>query len=52
MEETQPGLLTCKDAAKQLIDLRLLFTLTEDALKESEASLIAHRFLSLPKLQS
>lgn len=51
-EETQPGLVVCKDAAKKLIDLGLVFTPIEDAITESEASLRANGFLTQPKLQS
>ncbi|XP_047330646.1 phenylacetaldehyde reductase [Impatiens glandulifera] len=37
--ETQPGLVECKDAAKRLIDLGLIFTPIEDAVREAVESL-------------
>ncbi|EEF42994.1 cinnamoyl-CoA reductase, putative [Ricinus communis] len=43
--ETQPGLTTCKDAAKRLIELGLVFTPVEDAVGESVESLQAKGFL-------
>ncbi|KAK6805197.1 hypothetical protein RDI58_002982 [Solanum bulbocastanum] len=39
--ETQPGLVACKDAAKKLIDLGLIFTPVEDAVKDTVNSLKA-----------
>lgn len=44
-EETQPGLTACKDAAKKLIDLGLVFTPIEDAIKETVESLKEKGFL-------
>ncbi|KAK7246081.1 hypothetical protein RIF29_40939 [Crotalaria pallida] len=44
-EETQPGLTPCKDAAKRLIDLGLVFTPVQDAVREAAESLIAKGFL-------
>eukprot|EP01018_Ginkgo_biloba_P024989 Gb_01600 [translate_table: standard] len=44
-EETQPGLLRCKDAAKKLIDLGLCFTPIEDTLRQSVASMKERGFL-------
>ncbi|GLJ18905.1 hypothetical protein SUGI_0337880 [Cryptomeria japonica] len=46
-EETQPGLLRCKDAAKKLIDLGLCFTPIEKAIQESVASMKEKGFLRL-----
>ncbi|XP_061354225.1 phenylacetaldehyde reductase [Gastrolobium bilobum] len=43
--ETQPGLTPCKDAARRLIDLGLVFTPVEDAVREAAESLIAKGFL-------
>ncbi|XP_020221960.1 cinnamoyl-CoA reductase 2 [Cajanus cajan] len=50
-EETQPGLTPCKDAAKRLIDLGLVFTPVEDAVREAAESLIAKGFLQRPPSQ-
>ncbi|XP_073116130.1 cinnamoyl-CoA reductase 1 isoform X1 [Elaeis guineensis] len=50
-EETQPGLVACKDAAKKLIDLGLVFTPIEEAIKDAEASLKAKGFLVQHQLQ-
>ncbi|CAL0334519.1 unnamed protein product [Lupinus luteus] len=44
-EETQPGLTPCEDAAKRLIDLGLVFTPVEDAVREAVESLMAKGFL-------
>ncbi|KAG0499818.1 hypothetical protein HPP92_004084 [Vanilla planifolia] len=44
-EETQPGLVACKDASKRLIELGLAFTPIEEAIKESEASMKSKGFL-------
>ncbi|CAJ1962830.1 unnamed protein product [Sphenostylis stenocarpa] len=44
-KETQPGLTPCIDAAKRLIDLGLVFTPIQDAVRESAQSLIAEGFL-------
>ncbi|PON78722.1 NAD(P)-binding domain containing protein [Trema orientale] len=44
-DETQPGLKESKDAAKRLIDLGLVFTPIEDAVRETVDSLIAKGFL-------
>ncbi|TKY72326.1 Cinnamoyl-CoA reductase 2 [Spatholobus suberectus] len=43
--ETQPGLTPCKDAARRLIDLGLVFTPIQDAVREAAESLIAKGFL-------
>ncbi|KAL6183963.1 hypothetical protein ACLB2K_045371 [Fragaria x ananassa] len=43
--ETQPGLKGCKDAAKRLIDLGLVFTPIEDAVRDTVESLKARGFL-------
>ncbi|KAF5733137.1 cinnamoyl-CoA reductase family protein [Tripterygium wilfordii] len=43
--ETQPGLISCKDAAKRLINLGLVFTPVEDAVRETVESLKAKGFL-------
>ncbi|KDP32447.1 hypothetical protein JCGZ_13372 [Jatropha curcas] len=43
--ETQPGLAACKDAAKRLIELGLVFTPVEAAVQETVQSLIAKGFL-------
>ncbi|XP_008781962.3 cinnamoyl-CoA reductase 1 isoform X2 [Phoenix dactylifera] len=50
-EETQPGLVACKDAAKKLIDLGLVFRPREEAIKDAEASLNAKGFLGQHQLQ-
>ncbi|MCD9639309.1 hypothetical protein HAX54_023739 [Datura stramonium] len=44
--ETQPGLVACKDAAKKLIDLGLIFTPVEDAVGDTVDSLKAKGFLN------
>uniref|UniRef100_A0A0C9RHH0 TSA: Wollemia nobilis Ref_Wollemi_Transcript_21970_1125 transcribed RNA sequence n=1 Tax=Wollemia nobilis TaxID=56998 RepID=A0A0C9RHH0_9CONI len=44
-EETQPGLLRCKDAAKKLIDLGLCFTPIEVAIQQSITSMKERGFL-------
>ncbi|CAL5184082.1 unnamed protein product [Lathyrus oleraceus] len=44
-DETQPGLTPCKDAAKRLIDLGLVFTPIQDAITEAAESLMAKGFL-------
>ncbi|PIA47011.1 hypothetical protein AQUCO_01400017v1 [Aquilegia coerulea] len=51
-EETQPGLMGCKDAAKRLIDLGLVFTPIEDAVREAVESLREKGFLENGNLQS
>ena len=43
--ETQPGLVSCKDAAKRLINLGLVFTPVEEAVRETVDSLLAKGFL-------
>ncbi|KAF2317303.1 hypothetical protein GH714_019857 [Hevea brasiliensis] len=43
--ETQPGLTTCKDAAKRLIEMGLVFTPVEDAIQDTVESLKAKGFL-------
>lgn len=43
--KTQPGLMSCKDAAKRLIDLGLVFTPVEEAVKDTVDSLRAKGFL-------
>lgn len=50
--ETQPGMMACKDAAKRLIDLGLVFTPVEDAVKDAVESLKAKGFLEQGKKQS
>ncbi|KAI4375514.1 hypothetical protein MLD38_013374 [Melastoma candidum] len=44
-EETQPGLVASETAAKRLIDLGLVFTPVEDAVKETVESLQARGYL-------
>lgn len=44
-EETQPGLKECKDAAKRLIDLGMVFKPVEDAVRDTVESLKAKGFL-------
>ena len=44
--ETQPGLVTCKDAAKKLIDLGLVFTPLEVAIQDTVESLRSKGFLN------
>lgn len=44
-KETQPGLTSCNDAAKRLIELGLVFTAVEDAVKETVQSLTDKGFL-------
>ncbi|XP_042492010.1 cinnamoyl-CoA reductase 1 [Macadamia integrifolia] len=48
-EETQPGLMGCKDAAKRLIDLGLVFTPVEDAIQDAVESLKVKGFLEAQK---
>ncbi|KAH7681330.1 Cinnamoyl-CoA reductase protein [Dioscorea alata] len=48
VSETQPGLVSRKDAAKKLIDLGMAFTPVEDAIKESEESMRENGLLSKP----
>lgn len=43
--ETQPGLVACKDAAKRLSNLGLVFTPVEDAVRDTVDSLKAKGFL-------
>ncbi|XVE89313.1 hypothetical protein DITRI_Ditri19aG0192400 [Diplodiscus trichospermus] len=43
--ETQPGLVSCKDAAKRLMVLGLIFTPVEVAIRETVDSLLAKGFL-------
>uniref|UniRef100_A0A1J3CZJ0 Cinnamoyl-CoA reductase 1 n=1 Tax=Noccaea caerulescens TaxID=107243 RepID=A0A1J3CZJ0_NOCCA len=43
--ETQPGLTPCNDAAKRLIELGVVFTAVEDAVKETVQSLRDKGFL-------
>lgn len=50
--ETQPGLRACKDASKKLIDLGLVFTPVEDAVRETVESLKAKGFLRNEMSQS
>ncbi|KAE8709097.1 hypothetical protein F3Y22_tig00110332pilonHSYRG00901 [Hibiscus syriacus] len=45
--ETQPGLVSCEDAAKRLINLGLVFTPVEDAVRETVDSLVAKGFLKI-----
>ncbi|XP_020571401.1 cinnamoyl-CoA reductase 2 [Phalaenopsis equestris] len=44
-QQTQPGLVACKDAAKRLIELGMVFTPIEEAIKESVESMEAKGFL-------
>ncbi|XP_010252257.1 PREDICTED: cinnamoyl-CoA reductase 2 [Nelumbo nucifera] len=44
-EETHPGMMGCKDAAKRLIELGLVFTPIEDAIRDTVESLKAKGFL-------
>ncbi|XP_004133743.1 cinnamoyl-CoA reductase 1 [Cucumis sativus] len=44
--ETQPGLVACKDAAKKLIDLGLVFTPLEVAIQDTVESLRSKGFLN------
>ncbi|KAL1221117.1 Cinnamoyl-CoA reductase 1 [Cardamine amara subsp. amara] len=44
-KETQPGLTSCNDAAKRLVELGLVFTAVEDAVKETVQSLRDKGFL-------
>ncbi|KAL5704785.1 hypothetical protein ACHQM5_023161 [Ranunculus cassubicifolius] len=44
-EETQPGLMSCKDAAKRLLELGLVFTPLEDAVREAVESMREKGFL-------
>lgn len=50
--ETQPGLVACKDAAKRLINLGLVFTPLEEAIQETVESLKARGFLDERKPES
>ncbi|KAL5555359.1 hypothetical protein UlMin_037595 [Ulmus minor] len=50
--ETQPGLKDCKDAAKRLIDLGLVFTPLQEAIRDSVESLKAKGFLGQEKQPS
>ncbi|XP_052194458.1 phenylacetaldehyde reductase isoform X2 [Diospyros lotus] len=50
--ETQPGLVAVKDAAKRLIDLGLVFTPIEDAVKDTVESLKEKGFLRQEQSQS
>ncbi|GAA0167713.1 hypothetical protein Leryth_017281 [Lithospermum erythrorhizon] len=43
--ETQPGLVACKDAAKKLMDLGVVFTPVEDSVRDTLSSLRAKGFL-------
>lgn len=43
--ETHPGLVACKDAAKRLINLGIVFTPVEDAVRDTVDSLKAKGFL-------
>lgn len=43
--ETQPGMIACKDAAKKLINLGLIFTPVEDAVRDTVESLKEKGFL-------
>ncbi|KAL0921044.1 hypothetical protein M5K25_008074 [Dendrobium thyrsiflorum] len=51
-QETQPGLVACEAAAKRLIELGMVFTPIENAIKESVASMKAKGFLGQSNLQS
>ncbi|KAA8545374.1 hypothetical protein F0562_020158 [Nyssa sinensis] len=50
--QTQPGLMSCKDAAKRLIDLGLEFTPVENAVQDTVESLRAKGFLGQEESQS
>ncbi|KAJ8768013.1 hypothetical protein K2173_020953 [Erythroxylum novogranatense] len=50
--ETQPGMASCKDAAKKLLNLGLVFTPVEDAVRETVESLKANGFLMQETSQS
>lgn len=50
--ETQPGMMACKDAAKRLIDLGLVFTPVEDAVNDAVESLKAKGFVEQGMKQS
>lgn len=43
--KTQPGLTPCKDAAKKLLGIGMVFTPIEDAVKDTVQSLVAGGFL-------
>lgn len=51
-QETQPGLVACKDAAKRLIELGMVFTPIEEAIRESVASMKEKGFLRQSNMQS
>lgn len=51
-DETQPGLMSCKNAAKRLLDLGLVFTPVEDAIRESAESLKEKGFLKNTNAES
>ncbi|PKA51245.1 Cinnamoyl-CoA reductase 2 [Apostasia shenzhenica] len=51
-EETQPGLVSCQNAAKRLVELGLVLTPIEEAIKKSEASMKAKGFLGQLNLPS
>ncbi|KAK6263937.1 hypothetical protein SCA6_019371 [Theobroma cacao] len=48
--ETQPGLVSCKDAAKRLMKLGLDFTPVEEAVREAVESMQAKGFLKPPQM--
>ncbi|KAL0012966.1 hypothetical protein SO802_000035 [Lithocarpus litseifolius] len=50
--ETQPGLTTCRGAAKRLIDLGLVFIPVEDAVQDTVESIKAKGFLNQKMPQS
>ncbi|XP_021720931.1 tetraketide alpha-pyrone reductase 1-like [Chenopodium quinoa] len=51
-EETQPGLVACRDAAKRLINLGLVFTPLKEAIQETVDSLKAKGLLDIQKAES
>ncbi|KAJ7942482.1 Cinnamoyl-CoA reductase family protein [Quillaja saponaria] len=51
-DETQPGLMACKGASKRLLNLGLVFTPVEDAVRDTMESLTAKGFLKQQNSQS
>ena len=47
--ETQPGLKECSDAARRLVDLGLVFTPLEDAVRETVESMESKGFFGQQK---
>lgn len=50
-EETQPGLMECKDAAMRLIDLGLVFTPIEEIIQDAVESLKERGFVMQSNMQ-